>query len=319
MTGARPRSLADIPPLGVGTWPWGDTWFWGFGRDYDRASVEGAFRAAVGAGVRLFDTAEVYGASLLGGLGRSEEILGDLIADTEGPGAGDVYVAPKFFPLTWRLTRGQLVAACRASRSRLRVDAIDLYQLHWPFGPRSVETWANAMADAHEAGLIRAIGISNCNLEQMQRVQAALDERGLRLASNQVEYSLLERGPERSGLLQACHDAGVALLAYSPLAQGILTGKYGPDHPFTGIRGWRYNRKLRDLAPFLERFEELAEELDATPAQVALAWAIAKGAVVIPGAKNAQQAEQNAGALGVDLEDAHVEELDRLADTAPSL
>ena len=311
--------LPAVPPLGVGTWQWGDTWFWGFGTDYDRSSVDGAFYASVDAGVRLFDTAEVYGASLLGGLGRSEEILGELVAATDPQDAPRALVATKFFPLTWRLTRGQLVAAARASRARLRVDAIDLYQLHWPFGPRSVETWADAMADAHDQGVIRAIGISNCNLEQMRRVQGVLSERGLALASNQVEYSLLKRGPERSGLLQACADTGVVLMAYSPLAQGLLTGKYGPDRPLSGIRGWRYNRKLDDLAPFLERFEGLAAELDATPAQLALAWAIAKGTLVIPGAKNADQAEQTAGALGVVLDEGHVQELDRLAEQAPSL
>lgn len=308
-----------MPPLGIGTWQWGDRLVWGFGADYAESDVEDAFRAAVEGGIRFFDTAEVYGASLSKGLGRSEELLGKANSDVGAHGVDDVQIGSKYFPFPWRWGRRSLLKACRASAARLQTPSIDLYQLHWPLPPRSLELWANALADAIEAGLVREVGVSNCSAAQMRRVQAALRDRGLRLTSNQIEYSLLQRKAERNGILDACRDNGITVIAYSPLAQGWLTGKYGPGRPFSGIRGLRYNRKLAAFGPFLERFEAIATEVDATPAQLALAWAISKGVLAIPGAKNAYQASQNAGALDVTLEDALIDELDRLSERAPRL
>lgn len=310
----RIGSSDPVPPLGIGTWAWGDTFVWGFGSSYTEDDVGHAFRAAMDCGVRFFDTAEAYGAGLLGGFGRSESIVGRLQAEHEGPAP---LIASKFAPLPWRLRSSQLLDAARASRTRLRVNRIDLYQVHFPAPPRSLETWANAMADAHEDGLIDAIGVSNCSVEQMQKVQKTLAERDLKLASNQIEFSLLRRKAETSGLLQACRDMGVVPIAYSPLTQGLLTGKYGPDSPLPGVRGWQYNRKLGDLGPFLEAYTGIAHEVGSTPAQLALAWTMAKGTLTIPGAKNAEQAAQNAHALKVELTEQHVEALDRLAANAP--
>lgn len=281
----------QIPWLGIGTWQWGDKMMWGYGGGYAVADLRGAFQSALAAGVHFFDTAEVYG------MGRSERFLGQFIR--ESGLEQKVVVATKFFPFPWRLTRRQLLTALRQSLQRLGLARVDLYQVHWPSPPVPVERWAEALAEAVEAGLTRAVGVSNYNAAQLRAAHAVLAKRGIPLASNQVHYSLLHREPERNGVLAACRELGVTLIAYSPLEQGVLTGKYTPDHPLPGFRGRLYNRRLADIQPLIARLREIgAAHGGKTPAQVALNWLISQGTVPIPGAKNARQAEQNAAALG---------------------
>jgi aryl-alcohol dehydrogenase-like predicted oxidoreductase len=293
----------QISPLGIGTWAWGDTWFWQYGKGgYSNADIDAAFQASLAYGINFFDTASVYG------LGRSERLLGHNIRQAGWP----VVVASKFFPFPWRLSKAQLRRALRLSLQRLGVERIALYQLHWPFPPRSIATWMDALADAVEAGLVQAVGVSNYNVEQLQRAHAALARRGIPLASNQVEYSLWQRKPETSDLLEACRRLNVTLIAYSPLAQGLLTGKYTPDNPPPGLRQRRYASSLGRVQPLVKLLAELgAAHGGKTPAQVALNWAICKGTTPIPGAKNARQARDNAGALGWRLSPGQVQALDR--------
>jgi aryl-alcohol dehydrogenase-like predicted oxidoreductase len=292
-----------VTPLGIGTWAWGDRLFWGYGRgDYTDADLQAAFDAGLVAGINFFDTAEMYES------GRSERLLGQFIHAASQP----VVVATKFMPLPWRLQRGSLRRALRSSLNRLGLDKVGLYLIHWPMPPVSIETWMEALADAVEAGLTRAVGVSNHNLSQMQRAHAALARRGVALAANQVEYNLLHRDPERNGLWAACRELGVALIAYSPLAMGVLTGKYTPENPLPAMRGRRFNRqRLARVQPLIALLHQIGEAHGGkTPAQVALNWIICKGAVPIPGAKNARQAEQNAGALGWHLIDDEIAALD---------
>ncbi len=292
----------QISPLGIGTWAWGDAVFWQYGQDYTDADIDAAYQASLAYGVNFFDTAEVYG------LGRAERLLGRNIRQAGWPAV----VAAKFFPFPWRLSRYQQRRAVHKSLERLGMERIDLYQMHWPFPPRSIEAWMDGLADAVEAGLIRAVGVSNYNAAQTRRAHAALARRGIPLASNQVDYSLWQRKPETSGLLELCRQLGVTLIAYSPLAQGLLTGKYTPENPPPGLRGRRYARALGRVQPLVALLRELgAAHGDKTPAQVALNWAICKGTVPIPGAKNARQARDNAGALGWRLSPDEVKALDR--------
>jgi aryl-alcohol dehydrogenase-like predicted oxidoreductase len=292
-----------VTPLGVGTWAWGARLMWGYGRGgYTDADLQAAFDASLAAGINFFDTAEVYGD------GRAERLLGRFVRASGQP----VVIATKFMPYPWRLQRGLLMRSLRSSLDRLGVKSADLYQIHWPFPPLPIETWADALADAVEAGLTHAVGVSNYSLAQMQRAHQALARRGVVLASNQVEYSLLHRAPERNGLLATCRELGVTLIAYSPLAMGMLTGKYTPDNPPPGVRGRRYGRQLlARIQPLIALMREIGQAHgDKTPAQVALNWVICKGALPIPGAKNARQAEQNVGALGWHLADDEVAALD---------
>jgi aryl-alcohol dehydrogenase-like predicted oxidoreductase len=292
-----------ISPLGIGTWAWGDRLFWGYGRGgYTDVDLQAAFEVSREAGINFFDTAELYGR------GRSEHLLGQFVR-TESK---HVVVATKFFPYPWRLRQKSLLRALRTSLDRLGLAQVDLYQMHWPYPPVPIETWMAGLADAVEAGLVRTVGVSNYNPDQTRRAQAALAQRGVLLASNQVQYSLLHRQPERSGLLDLCRQENITLIAYSPLAQGLLTGKYTPENSPPGLRGRRFKREyLAQIQSLIGLLQEIGEAHGGkTPAQVALNWVICKGAVPIPGAKNAHQAQDNVGVMGWHLTDQEVAALD---------
>jgi aryl-alcohol dehydrogenase-like predicted oxidoreductase len=303
-------SGVSVPPLGAGTWAWGDKGTWGMGgcdTSYSEETILDAWQACLEAGVVLFDTAEVYGG------GESERIIGRLLA--HDPSVRDrVVIASKFMPSPWKLAvTSALVAAARASLARLGTDSIDLCQIHGPISLRSHDALADALAAAHAEGLVKAVGVSNYSVKEMRSIDAALRTRGLRLASNQIEFSLLRTMPERVGLLDACRDLGVVPLAYSPIGQGRLTGKYSAAHPPSKKRTFS-NHPMETVETIVEVLRRIgAAHGDRTPSQVALAWIIAKGAVPIPGAKNRRQAEDNAGALGWRMDDPELAELDAVA------
>ncbi len=286
--------LADsgltISPLGLGAWSWGDKFFWGYQQGYGETDVKEAFAAAVQSGIDFFDTAESYG------MGRSEKLLGKFARAESRP----VVIATKCFPYPYRLSERSLGRALHGSLKRLGMAQVGLYQMHWPFPPVSIDAWMNALADAVEAGRVKAVGVSNYNLEQTKRACEALARRGLRLASNQVSFSLLQRKPEQSGLLAYCRANGIVVIAYSPLAMGMLSGKYRPDSPPSGLRRAIYRRDyLARIQPLITLMREIGQDHNGkTPAEVALNWVMCKGAVPIAGAKTAAQVRDNAGALG---------------------
>ncbi len=178
---------------------------------------------------------------------------------------------------------------------------------------RSHTALAAALAAAHGEGLVRAVGVSNYSVKETRAMAAALERHGMRLATNQIEFSLLRRSPETGGLLAACADLGVVPLAYSPIGQGRLTGKYSAAHPPPGKRNFS-DHPMPVVDAVVAELRRIGEAHDGrTPSQVALNWIIAKGAVPIPGAKNRHQAEENAGALGWALDGDEVAQLDRVA------
>jgi len=306
-TGGRQHPVFEGVDLGVGTWSWGDRLYWGFGQGYAAADLRAAFDASLAAGICFFDTAEIYGQ------GRSEAYLGQFLQEgVQQP----VRLATKFMPYPWRLSRGSLLRALRGSLKRLGRAQVDLYQVHMPLPPLKVETWMEAMADAHQAGLIGAVGVSNFDRAQMQRAADTLTREGIALASNQMEYHLLNRKIEQNGLLQHCRDLGVTLIAYSPLALGVLSGKYTPDNPPPGLRSRRFGRKyLTQVQPLILALKKIGvDHAGKTAAQVALNWVMCKGALPIPGAKTVEQAEQNAGAAGWRLSADEVALLDEVSE-----
>lgn len=292
--------------LGIGTWAWGDRFYWGYGRGYSDQDLRAAFDRCLEAGVRLFDTAESYGQ------GRSESLLGQFIRET----GSDAAVATKFMPYPWRLRRGALLRALRNSLKRLGKEQVDLYQIHWPLPPLTVESWMEAMVEAHQNGMIRAVGVSNYNREQMQRAYDALVRNGISLASNQVEFSLINRKIEKNGLLQHCRDLGVTCVAYSPIGMGLLSGKYTPEKPPKGLRAGKYNAGfLASIQPLVQLLAKMGNERGGkSAAQVAINWTICKGTIPIPGVKNAAQVEQNTGSTGWRLTDDEVGLLDEMSD-----
>lgn len=298
-------NILESIELGLGAWAWGDRVVWQYGRGYGAEDVRGAFETSVREGIRLIDTAEVYGS------GRSERFLGEF---ARGRG-NEVLVATKFFPWPWRLSWKSIAAALKASLARLGMDRVALYQIHSPISPLSPETMAEALVDCVDAGLTQAVGISNFDEGQMLRVYSTLARHNISLASNQVHYSLLQREVEKNGMLARCKELGIRLMAYSPLEMGLLTGKYGRAHLPPGSRALRYASLVGRLHPLLKLMTEIGQDLGGrSNAQVALNWVIAKGALPIPGAKNAEQALENAGALGWSLDAVAVAALDAVSD-----
>lgn len=316
------RSTVSVRPLGIGTWAWGDRTIWGYGRGYGAEDLAAAYHASLEAGITLFDTAELYG------WGESERLLGSMIRPESAHATPPVHTAPngpvtldapvvatKFFPYPWRVRQGDLLRALRGSLTRLGLPHVDLYQIHWPYPPRGTGTWMAALAGAVDAGLVRAVGVSNYSASQMRRAHEALDRRGIPLATNQIHYSLLHRHPERDGVLAAARELGVTIIAYSPLAMGLLTGKYGLENPPPQLRQRMFRQvKLARLYPLMTQIRAIGEQHGGkTPSQVVLNWLICGGVVPIPGAKNVRQAIENAGALGWRLTPAEAEQLNRLS------
>lgn len=291
--------------LGLGAWAWGDRVVWQYGRGYSDADLRQAFQTSIVEGIRFIDTAEVYGS------GRSERLTGQFIKEADQP----VLVATKFFPLPWRLTKTSIRSALKSSLVRLGLETVDLYQIHMPTPLLSPEAMMEGMLMCVEAGLTRMVGVSNFNQAYMLRAYSTLARHNIPLASNQVHYSLLNRTVEKNGLLARCKELGMRLIAYSPLEMGLLTGKYNPENPPPGNRSVRYGSVLNKIGPLLKLMTAIGQDHGGKPnAQVALNWVICKGALPIPGAKNADQALQNAGALGWSLTEEEIARLDAASD-----
>ncbi len=303
-------SNISLPTLGIGTWAWGDRLFWGYGSDYGETEVQKAFEAAIAGGANFFDTAEVYG------FGESERLLGRFLKQTSQP----VQIATKYFPLPWRFNKQAVADALTASLKRLDVEQIALYQVHMPFDFFMGQgTLMEALADEVKRGRILTVGVSNYSATQMQQAHDLLAKYDVPLAVNQVRYSLLTRKIEQNGILETARKLGVTILAYSPLDQGLLTGKYTPDTA-SQVQGARkldpkFSPKgLSKIEPLIDRLKQLGEKYQKTTVQVALNWLIAQGNVIpIPGAKNPRQAEENASAIGWQLNPEDVEQLSVLS------
>jgi len=304
------RSGLHVPRLGVGAMTWGDptglarlnpaTLAYGGAHGFDEE--QRALETSLAAGVTFFDTAAIYSS------GASERRLGELARGKE------VLIATKFPPSFFSRTE-DMPQALDASLARLGRRSVDLYQHHFPGNRVSIPKLMELMADAVEAGKVTAVGVSNYSAEQMRIAHAALAKRGIPLASNQVEYSLLHRQPELNGVLDACRELGVTLIAYQPLASGALTGKYGAGARPTGLRrfmGYFRGKGLEAIAPVVSLLREIGERYAKSPAQVAIRWLIENEHVLpIPGAKNGKQAADNAGALSFCLTPAEIDALNQ--------
>ena len=279
---------ARLSAIGLGTWQFGSS-EWGYGGEYARGVAGAIVHRAIELDVNLLDTAEIYG------LGRSEKIVGEAISARRA----SVFIATKLFPIGLPF---QVAGRARRSARRLRVDHIDLYQLHWPsvlFPPRSTMPRMKRLVDS---GLVGHIGVSNHSLEGWQAADRAL---GGAVLSNQVQFSLVNRAPERE-LLPWAQKEGRVVMAYSPLAQGLLSGKYqqAPPRNFRRMRRGFSAESRERVQPLIDALGEIGSRHSATNAQIALAWLIRKPNVVaIPGASSVRQLEENVAAAGIDLSD----------------
>lgn len=301
---------SKVSKLGIGTWAWGDKFYWKYKPSQDEKLQE-AFNYCVNDGINLFDTAEVYG------FGRSELLCGRFRRQLQNESLRESLVlATKFAPLPFRLGPQSVLSACQYSLDRLGVDKMALYQLHWP-GLFGSDAYLEGIAMCYEKGLIGAVGVSNFGPAQLRAAHKFLLERGVPLSSNQIQLSLLSRQAEVDGLLQVAAELGVTVLAYSPLAQGLLTGKFDTSALPVGPRQVIVRSTSPKIEGLLRTMKEIAaakaSERTVSLSQVAINWCIAKGAVPIPGVRSLAQAEDNCAALKWSLEEAEVAALDEQA------
>jgi aryl-alcohol dehydrogenase-like predicted oxidoreductase len=280
--------LGPVSRIGLGTWQFGSK-EWGYGDDYAVGAARDIVARARALGVTLFDTAEVYG------FGKSERILGEALGDDRA----DVVVASKVFPVA--PFPPVVRRRARASAERLQLKTIPLYQIHQanPVVPDSVIM--PGMRSLLDDGVIGAVGVSNYSLDRWHKADTAL---GRPVISNQVHFSLAHPGP-LDDLVPFAERENRMVMAYSPLAQGLLGGKYGPDNRPGGVRATNPlfgTENLKRVEPLLNTLRDVAKDLDAKPAQVALAWLISlPGVVAIPGASSVEQLEFNVAAADLDL------------------
>ncbi len=310
------RTEIELTPVGLGCWQFsaGQGLAGKFWEAIPQPVVNQVVEASLAGGINWFDTAEMYGN------GASERALAAALGQA-GRASGDVAVATKWSPIF--RTAESIRTTIQQRLSCLAPFAIDLHQVHNPLGFSSVEAEMRAMADLAAEKKIRAVGVSNFGVTRMRRAHAVLATRGLPLASNQVKYNLLDRRVESNGTLAAAKELGVTIIAYSPLEQGLLTGKYHqhPEHVRTrpGPRKWMGRFRAQGLErsrPLIEELGRIGHAHEATAAQVALAWLYQfheELVVVIPGASRAEQAKENSAALDLTLSSTELDNLDKLS------
>jgi len=293
---------ARVSVIGLGTWQFGSK-DWGYGADYADREAGAITRRAIELGVNLVDTAEIYGR------GASERIVGAAINTHRG----DVFLATKVLPLF--PTAHFVERHGRASAARLGVDRIDLYQVHWPNPIVPLSQQMTGMRALQQQGVITHVGVSNFTLARWQAAERALRSPVL---SNQVQYSLAARKPDRD-LVPYAQTSDRLIIAYSPLAKGLLSGRYDAEHlPSNSARTLdplflRENvARAHDL---IETLRAIASGKGVTPAQIALAWVISHPNVVaIPGASSLAQLEANVAAADIELHDDEIDALTAASD-----
>lgn len=311
-----------ITPIGLGCWQFsrGNGYIARWWENLSDETIREIVAVSLNAGINWFDTAEVYG------WGKSEEALAQALK-ANGVEPGDAVVATKWFPLL--RTAASIARTIDARLEALGGYPIDLHQVHAPVSFSRVESEMRTLAGLVRSGKLRSVGVSNFTAGQMRRAHATLRDEGLVLASNQVRYSLVERRIERNGVMDAAKELGVTIIAYSPLGQGILSGKYHRDPesirarpgPRRRLREFK-RRGLEKSRPLVEELQRIAADHGATASQVALNWLVrfhGERVVAIPGAVRVDQARENAAALGFVLNDEELERLDRLSRSVTGL
>jgi aryl-alcohol dehydrogenase-like predicted oxidoreductase len=310
------RSQIAISPIGLGCWQFSDGsgLIGGYWPALPQETTHQIVAASLAAGVNWFDTAEVYG------WGRSEAALSKALV-AAGRNPGEVVIATKWYPFL--RTASSIKRTIAERRRHLAPFGIDLHQVHAPYAFATVEAQMNAMADLVERGEIRTVGVSNFSARRMRAAHRALARRGIPLVSNQVRYSLVDRKIERSGILASAKQLGITIIAYSPLGQGILSGKFHRDPNLIRSRpGPRKllsafkQRGLQRTRPLVMALEEIGRAHGASASQVALSWVVTfhgERVVVIPGATTVEQARENAVAMSLRLDVAEMSRLDELS------
>ena len=296
-----------LSKIALGAWSWGAGAAGGdqvFGNHLFEEELKPVFEKAVECGLNLWDTAAVYGE------GTSERILGNFVKDVR---RDSVILSTKFTPQIAGSSPDAMQEMIDGSKERLHTDVIDVYWIH---NPMDVEKWTPDLIPLAKSGQIKTIGVSNHNLAEIKRANEILAVEGLKISAVQNHYSLLHRSSERAGILNYCKETGITFYSYMVLEQGALTGRYSEENPFpegTG-RAEAYNPHLKELTALIDELKIIGTRFDASPAQVATAWAIAKGTLPIIGVTKVRQVEEAAKAAQIVLTADEISRLERLGD-----
>lgn len=300
MCGADQRlATPALAPIGVGTWSWGNRLLWNYRPERDDPLLLDTLQACTKAGLTFFDTADSYGTGKF--QGRSEILLGQGLSRLPAEQRQRVTVATKLAPYPWRLGRRGFCKAAAASCQRLG-RPIDLVQLHWStarYAPWQEKPLLEGLMDQVRMGGARAVGLSNMGPQRLRHAAGWMADSGVLLRSVQVQFSLLSQQPlQPGGVLEVCRELGVTVIAYSPLALGLLTGRYAANHLPPGLRGLLFGRLLPHLEPLLTLMGEIAADHGSTPAGVAVNWCRAHGTIPIPGLRHPHHVKGMEQALG---------------------
>jgi aryl-alcohol dehydrogenase-like predicted oxidoreductase len=305
------RSELKVSPIGLGCMQFSGWMMAIYWNSPPQEKINEIVQVSLEGGINWFDTAEIYG------FGHSERALSTALQKA-GKKNGDVIIITKWNPIM--RTASSIAKTFPTREKHLAPFKIDLFQVHLPISLSSVEAQMNAMADLLDTNKIKAVGVSNFSEEHMRHAQKALIARGYSLASNQVIYSLLNRRIESNGILETAKELGISIIAYSPLARGILSGKY---HQNPEVMSKLPLIRRRTIKGHVEKSRELVELLMAvassygvSASQVALAWLVnyhGDTVVAIPGASRVEQARQNCGALALKLKQDEMERIEQIS------
>lgn len=297
----------SIPTVALGTWAWGDNGETGngyFGSSLTRAGLENVADKAHAAGFNLWDTAMVYG------MGRSETVLAEVLKRFA---RSDYQLSTKFTPQAAGSGDDPVADMLEQSLGRLGTDYIDLYWIH---NPADVLRWTPHLIPLLKSGKVRHVGVSNHNLSEIRLANQILGEAGFRVEAIQNHYSLLYRASEHAGILDHCRKEGIPFFAYMVLEQGALSGKYSAENPLPrgSNRAETYNSILPQLKALTDKLTAIGQQSGATAADVATAWAIAKGTTPIIGITKPDHVDGLVRASNLTLIGEDIAELERLAD-----
>ena len=298
-----------IPTVALGTWAWGDSGETGdgyFGSGLTRTDLEELADRAHAVGFTLWDTAIVYG------MGRSETVLGEVL---KRYARSDYQLSTKFTPQAAGGGEDPMADMLEQSLARLGTDYIDLYWIH---NPADVVRWTHNLIPLLKNGKVKHVGVSNHNLDEIKLADQILGEGGFRVEAIQNHYSLLYRSSDDAGILDHCRDQGIPFFAYMVLEQGALSGKYSPENPLPQgtNRAQAYNDVLPRLKALTDKLASIGRSQDAAIADVAVAWAIAKGTTPIIGVTKASYIDGLVRASHIKLTTDEITELEALADAA---
>ena len=300
----------QVSPMGFGTWAWGNKLLWGYDEGQD-ASLFEAFDVGTAGGVDWFDSADSYGTGKIEG--NAERLFGAFSARASSRRGRDAKLFTKFAPYPWRVGKDSIVAACDGALARSGKAQLEVAQLHWPptLGWQQ-DAYFDGLAECVNTGRAKAIGLSNFGPQTLAAASAAMERRGAKLSSNQVQFSLLSRSPGEQ--VAVANELGVSLIGYSPLALGLLSGKYSVDNlPRSALRRQLFREALPKIEPLVATMRQIAASRNKSVPQVAVNYVLCKGALPLVGVRDAAQARENLGALGWRMAADEVAELEAVA------